>query len=324
MEPIISVIVPVYNVEEYVADCVDSIIRQTVTDIEIILIDDCARDGSGQRCRELAQTDSRIAVYRHPENRGVSAARNTGLAHASGTYVYFADADDRLDPDTLEHLLGLMEQDAGVDLAVCGFYTNDIPQKEKKTNRNRRFDRLETARAIAGENGILVKGYLWNKLFRRSIIAENHLRFDESFAVGEDKVFCYSYVLHAGGSFYSAEPKYHYMVRSGSAMHSGLTQKYVKADRANEAVIRLGEHYQDTELNQLLRINQLSFYVTCLKLMMTSDFAEHLDFGDRCMDRIRGDLQRFLSADNIPLKRKVLTLYLLLVYPAARRKYRKK
>lgn len=115
----VSVIVPVFNVKPYLAECLDSIIHQTYTDLQIILIDDGSTDGSGAVCDAYAAKDARIRVV-HQENRGLSAARNRGIELATGEYLNFVDSDDYLLPDCIETLLKLcIEHDA--DMSICTY-----------------------------------------------------------------------------------------------------------------------------------------------------------------------------------------------------------
>ncbi|MDR0422523.1 MAG: glycosyltransferase, partial [Proteiniphilum sp.] len=116
MNPMISVIVPVYNVEKYLRKCLESILAQTYTSFELLLVNDGSTDGSGQICDEYAQKDSRVQVF-HQENKGVSRARNLGLERAKGKWVAFIDSDDWVDSTYLEHLL---EGDEDVELRVMG------------------------------------------------------------------------------------------------------------------------------------------------------------------------------------------------------------
>ena len=109
-QPLISVIVPVYNVEGYVQPCLDALLAQTWPNLELILIDDASTDGSGGVCKACAARDSRVRVVRFPENRGPSAARNEGVRRAAGAYIAFVDADDRVEPDLLEKLYRCLEE----------------------------------------------------------------------------------------------------------------------------------------------------------------------------------------------------------------------
>lgn len=167
MDSLVSVIIPVYNVEECIARCIDSIINQTFKNLEIILVDDGSSDKSGKICDEYAQNDSRIKVI-HKENGGVSSARNTGLDIANGEYIGFVDSDDYIDANMYECLVNSIE-DSNCDIVVCGYHevlndtTRDIKICEKETS-------------ITSREGILgliedktYRGYLWNRLYKREL-----------------------------------------------------------------------------------------------------------------------------------------------------------
>ena len=125
--PLISVVIPVYNVEDYVRKCIVSVINQTYSNLEILVIDDGSTDHSGQICDELAATDGRIRVF-HTFNGGLSAARNVGIDHATGFFIAFVDSDDWIEPDMYQFLYQqIIEYDA--DISVCSHYIdigNDI------------------------------------------------------------------------------------------------------------------------------------------------------------------------------------------------------
>ena len=116
--PKLSVIVPVYNTEKYLRECIDSILAQTFTDFELILVDDGSTDGSGVLCDSLAQTDDRIRVI-HKENGGLSDARNAGLVQAKGTWLLFVDGDDYVEPDAMAHMQSLLEQHHAQIIHCC-------------------------------------------------------------------------------------------------------------------------------------------------------------------------------------------------------------
>lgn len=162
MNPLISVIVPVYKVEEYLPQCIESILAQTYRNLEIILIDDGSPDRCPQICDEYARKDPRICVI-HQKNQGVSAARNAGLERATGDYIGFVDGDNSISPVMYENLLKLIEQ-YRVQIAMCRFrkvVSNQFPDDE-----NPQSGILPIEKAIAK---ILIPGYyncsLWNKLF---------------------------------------------------------------------------------------------------------------------------------------------------------------
>ncbi len=162
---LISVIVPVYNVEDYLRECLDSIISQTYTNLEIILVDDGSPDGSGTICDEYAKKDSRIKVI-HQQNSGVSVARNTGLKAVTGDYIGFVDSDDYIEPNMYEELHRcLIENDA--DMSVCG-----IKQFGAKTKSdfygNKCLNKSAFLKKLLDET---VPSYLWNKLYKKHLFS---------------------------------------------------------------------------------------------------------------------------------------------------------
>lgn len=181
----VSIIVPVYNAEQYLIDCVRSLIGQTYEKIEIILIDDGSTDRSSEICDMCIGLDSRIKVY-HQKNKGVSSARNFGIDVAKGDFVCFVDADDLIRSRMIEILLeGLIEENT--DIAVCGytavtdrkrFIENSItPSKEK----NFRLNSEEALKALFETN---VAGFLWNKIYRIGMLKSEKL--NENLRICED------------------------------------------------------------------------------------------------------------------------------------------
>lgn len=120
MNPLISVIVPVYKTELFLNKCISSILNQTYSNVEVIVVDDGSPDQCGQFCDQWAEKDSRIQVI-HQENGGLSAARNTGMQHSCGAYLAFVDSDDWVAPDMFEILVNQLEANLDCDVAACGF-----------------------------------------------------------------------------------------------------------------------------------------------------------------------------------------------------------
>ena len=127
MSDLVSVIIPVYNVGEYLQTCIDSVKRQTYKDLQIILVDDGSTDGSGLICDKAAKEDDRIRVI-HRTNGGLSAARNSGIEEANGEYICFIDSDDWVDESFVERLYQLAEKD-NADVAACGYYRTDSEEE---------------------------------------------------------------------------------------------------------------------------------------------------------------------------------------------------
>ena len=213
--PLISIIVPVYNVKDYLEKCLQSICVQTYKNLEIILIDDGSSDGSGELCDLFAQRDGRIKVI-HQTNAGQSAARNRGLAVAQGEFLGFVDSDDWIESDMYEFLYRLLKEN-GADISICSHYRDKGGKSVAKYASGEQFvfTRDEGIRALAVDKH--VRNYMVDKLFKRSLFAGIVFPVNRVF---EDLAICYR-------GFYGAEkvvmqdtPKYHYMIREGSTMQS--------------------------------------------------------------------------------------------------------
>ena len=166
--PLISIIVPVYNVEKYLEKCILSIIHQTYTDLEIILIDDGSPDRSGSMCDVFARKDPRIKVI-HKTNGGVNSARNAGLALATGDYIGLVDSDDHLEPDMYELLITTMV-DNNADISMCGHYIEKngmITACVRNDGSTQIMTKEEAVRAVLIDKEI--RSYVWDKLYKRKL-----------------------------------------------------------------------------------------------------------------------------------------------------------
>ena len=219
MQPKISVIIPVYKAEKYLHRCVDSILSQTFTDFELILVNDGSPDNSGAICDEYAQKDSRVRVF-HKENGGVSSARNLGLDNAKGEYVTFCDADDYVGIEWLAtYNKGLTKN---TDLVVQGFYRitgNDV----YKNNLSSFFG--NTVADMRKMIKLLVTsscfGYIWVKAFRRNLIEQYNLRFDNNSSFTEDAQFIASFLEYASSFHIIDKANYYYTVPDKQKKYSG-------------------------------------------------------------------------------------------------------
>ena len=233
--PLLSVIVPVFRVEPYLRGCLDSITGQTCRDLEMILVDDGSPDGCGAICDEYARRDGRVKVI-HQQNGGVSAARNAGLAAASGEWVGFVDGDDRIEPDMYRYLLELASAH-GADLVQCATYFEEGTRVSVRAG----FD----GPPLAAGGIAALDGALWtkltnsccDKLFRRSLL--EGLAFDEDCAMGEDLLFGVQALLRAEQLVLGGQPKYHYVQREDGTCLSAPTRQRLESYRS--AVKRLRE-----------------------------------------------------------------------------------
>lgn len=219
---LISVIIPVYQVEKYLERCINSVINQTYDNLEIILIDDGSKDKSGKICDEYSKIDSRILVV-HTENQGVSSARNTGIDNATGDYVLFCDADDFVQSDWCDRLYRSFKSMTNV-LPVCNYYR--ICGNILKTNKKDicdAYDEIITSKDFFLLNKGELLGIPWNKLYSRNIIENNKIRFNESLSLGEDLIFVLDYIMCSRCDFKIINiPLYNYSIGN----NEGLSEKY--------------------------------------------------------------------------------------------------
>jgi glycosyltransferase involved in cell wall biosynthesis len=217
MNEVISVIVPVYNVEAYVRQCVDSIVSQTYKDLEIILVDDGSTDSSGEICDYYATVDSWVKVI-HKKNGGLSEARNVGLQHSTGEYIGFVDSDDYIAPNMYE-LLHNMCKEYDVKLACCRWCFesedgNDSFSVPEPTHIKRVVKDDELLMAFLTNRGnIFASISVWDRLYHRSII--QNLTFPRGKCY-EDLVYSVKAVINAGECGYVDEAFYHYRIRKDS------------------------------------------------------------------------------------------------------------
>lgn len=231
-EPLVSIIIPVYNVEQYLAEALDSVIHQTYEKLEILVIDDGSSDRSGVICDTYASMDQRISVI-HQENRGLSAARNVGLDRMTGEVCAFLDPDDAYENTFIEKLLTAMLREEA-DLVVCKYTTHQTELKLSLNNEQAmllgssgNYDRVHGLRALA--DGI-INASVWNKLYRRELWQE--IRYPEGY-VYEDidttfRVFNICRIIHV-----IDEPLYLHRKRRGSITSTPSTKSILDRRRAS-------------------------------------------------------------------------------------------
>lgn len=197
----ISVIVPVYNSEKTLARCVGSILSQIFSDFELLLVDDGSTDSSGKMCDDYALKDHRVHVF-HKRNGGVSSARNTGLDNSSGKWIAFCDSDDYVDSNWLSTFIESCKDEVEIVVQSTGI-SNSIKNCPFEGTVS---DFLELF------HDVYVIGYVWNKLFLKSVIDKYCLHFDESFAFLEDEMFVCKYLQFINNVAFIPEITYHYEI----------------------------------------------------------------------------------------------------------------
>lgn len=255
--PKISVIVPVYNVEKYLHRCVDSILTQTFTDFELILVDDGSTDNSGKICDWYASKDLRVQVV-HKQNEGVSIARNIGIDLAKGKWTSFVDADDWVEQNYCEVLLKEIEDN---DLLYWGtieeyedrgktiYYPNNICVEGR--------ERIESAILYLKQNNQKYEyfGFTWNKLFRTEIIKNHHIRFIKGLTLREDELFTTEYCRYIRTLKVLDSALYHYRVTSsGLTFRIKSSEEYVIFSQSlnNEITYIQSQKWKDYEYNRVI------------------------------------------------------------------------
>ena len=224
MSPEITVIVPAFNAEKYLKDCLDSVIRQNFSSWELIIADDGSSDRTGEIADEYASKDSRIRVI-HLSRKGVSAARNACIDASEGKYLAFVDADDYLEPDYLKELFERAEE-SRADIVQCSFFEDSEGNKTPDANPvDKTYEDPDSMmRAFfAGTHGD-IRDSVWAKLFRRDAFAD--IRFDTGLSIYEDGYYVYQCLRKATKAVCFGKPLYHYVKHGNSATHSGLDEKY--------------------------------------------------------------------------------------------------
>lgn len=222
MFPTVSIIVPVYNAQNTLPRCIDSVLKQTYRDFELLLVDDGSKDDSGAICDAYAAKDGRITVF-HIENSGVSTARNTALDHARGEYLQFLDSDDWITPDAAQRLVHAA-QEHSTDMVISDFYrvVDDRVSIKGDIEDDAVLSREEFASHMMENPADFYYGVLWNKLYRRAIIEEHHLRMDPSISWCEDFLFNLEYIRYADRFYALRAPLYYYVKTKGSLVNQGV------------------------------------------------------------------------------------------------------
>lgn len=223
----ISVIIPIYNVEEYLPECLESVINQSYSQLEVICVDDGSTDNSRKICEYYARRDSRITVM-HQKNSGVSAARNKGLEVCTGEYISMIDGDDFLEKEMYEVLVDLIEKDESIGISSCGYYMDYGHSSQPVTNKKKVPEKMMNTRKFLNYIYIRdiyggVASYLPTRLFKAEIFKKTSagtIRFSEDLSIGEDIYLAAQCFLKVKNSIHTSLPYYHYRKRSDSAMNN--------------------------------------------------------------------------------------------------------
>ena len=222
MDKLVSIILPVYGVEKYLPECVDSLLAQTYRNLEIILVDDASPDRCGAICDDYAARDSRVRVI-HKKNGGAASARNAGLDAAQGAFICFVDSDDTVEPDYVQTLLDTLGDS---DMAMSGFWFLSHKGNKPENVVPRSYDREGFMKRFLQD---WTCSLLWNKIFRREVIGS--LRMEEGHRV-DDEFFTYRVALNCQRVMATDKCLYHYRMRGSSVMQDdGIAKEQMMLDR---------------------------------------------------------------------------------------------
>lgn len=294
--PTISIVVPVYNVKDYLQECLDSLILQTMGDIEIICVDDGSTDGSSDLLDQIAKNDERIHII-HKRNSGVASARNDGMAAATGKYVMFVDSDDYISHATCEILLKVAEGSAA-DIVVFGgktfptspwadwaFAARDITYSSDGVN------------ALLNEQG--ANPLMCNKLYRRGFLEEQHATFDENLSLGEDNAFQFKLFPAAHTVVFIKDMLYFYRTRQDSAVSASFNDYDDRLAKHMDVVEAVWEYWEGRGFLPTYLVNLFAWAVTFLY-----NEAAHASFNTRaavCSEFAAFIKQKLNGADPVSL-----------------------
>lgn len=321
--PRITVIIPIYNAESILRRCLDSILAQTFTDFECLLIDDGSKDRSGEICDEYARKDSRVKVF-HKENGGVSSARNVGLDNARGEWVTFVDSDDWTGERLLSNLISHTNNNPNVEL-VISFSEYIFSNGHREENYNARMVDKANFQILFSEYDMSWHTGPWAKLYCKQVIDSKNLRFSENMNIGEDAVFFYSYLSQIDGLYVSSDTDYKYNVDTEGSLTKrvfSLKSEMSGCHRIIDAVDNLlnnGNKWEEKAVNSLCWLK-----ATYMRRVLTALYHNKVDRKTRrtVFRQIDGNFYATYIYDS-SFKGKILTYFvknkLFLLYDIVRK-----
>lgn len=302
----ISIVVPVFNTMDKLPKCIESILKQTYDDIELILVDDGSTDDSYSVCMQYAEKDRRVKVFRQ-DNQGVSVARNKGIELASGKYIGFIDSDDYIDPDMFEELVKFIEE--GYDLAACGYVAETVSgviQYETKGDILALNSREDIFRRMFQGDGFGPN--VCNKLLKRDIIEKQNIRFPEGLKIGEDMVMLCLYVYHCTKAVYYPNAMYHYVTLEDSAYHKRFTRgefdmSFYEEIKAHKIVYN---KLQEDCVREVFVIKMYYVYLRALKFLCMANIPDK-ELYHELLKFLRRNLLNYVFS-NVTIKQKLHAL----------------
>lgn len=311
----ISIIVPIFNMEEYLEKALTSIAKQSIKDFEVILIDDGSKDTSAAICQNFVKQDKRF-LYFFQETKGVSGARNAGLNQAKGDFIAFVDPDDTIAENYLENLLTGYKEET-IDLVAAG-YTICAVGKQPVVQQ---ISQDNVISATQGRQYLFTErffySFLWNKLFKREIILKNRLKFANQLHYGEDLLFCDEYLRHSKQVAIIKSPGYYYWRHPNSVGESLTSDKLLKRITYIDAMIAIKENYEMLKLTDFYIVEKIALNGTFYCVQMAKAKVDQREI-TKLKKKIKPYVKKTLQ-EKIGLKNK-LKLVLFFYFPIVAQK----
>ena len=290
-EMFVSIIVPVYNVEQYLKECIESILAQTWKNFEVILVDDGSTDSSGKICDEYSQKKEFISVI-HKKNGGLSSARNAGIHVAQGDYLAFIDSDDVVHPRYLSELVAIVKKEKA-DLAACNFCVGSLCRWKNFSEVKYDIRCNEDVLKKMNDNDVVVT-VAWNKLYHAKFFREYGLRYPVG-KIHEDMFLTPQILYYTKKMVITNEQLYFYRQRENSIMNSSFSIKQLDALDAIEFRIELFQHWN----KQYLQASEYESYIRKSNELYKKMKEEETDLYIEAQERIKTKMKDFRNKKSI-------------------------
>ena len=290
-EMFVSIIVPVYNVEQYLKECIESILAQTWKNFEVILVDDGSTDSSGKICDEYSQKKEFISVI-HKKNGGLSSARNAGIDVAQGDYLAFIDSDDVVHPRYLSELVAIVKKEKA-DLAACNFCVGSLCRWKNFSEVKYDIRCNEDVLKKMNDNDVVVT-VAWNKLYHAKFFREHGLRYPVG-KIHEDMFLTPQILYYTKKMVITNEQLYFYRQRENSIMNSSFSIKQLDALDAIEFRIELFQHWN----KQYLQASEYESYIRKSNELYKKMKEEETDLYIEAQERIKTKMKDFRNKKSI-------------------------
>lgn len=269
MKPLVSIIIPIYNVEKYIDDCLKSVVNQTFRNIEIILVNDGTKDNSMQIVKRYAESDGRIKVI-NKINGGLSSARNAGLDIAKGDYIVFVDSDDFIENNMIEEMYNTAYNNNS-DIIMCGYNrvnTDFVYKVKPPIDCNIKYNKVDIYNIITNSQNYIT-WFVWRNMYKSDLLNNNKIRFNESVKIGEDSCFNLEAFLSSNSIMCIDKELYNYRNNPNS-----LTQKKYQTNLEEILIIQYNEKikiYKTHNMNKNAFVNlDLSFITHSLNSIISN------------------------------------------------------